>query len=195
MPGKAARHPTLQVHSVTPKRWRDLETLFGERGAYGGCWCMWWRISRAEFSSNGNRGNRQGMKRLVRTGRVPGLLAYVRGEPVAWVSVGPRETFGALERSRTLKRVDDRAVWSVVCFVVAKPYRGMGLMTALLRAAIDYAKRRGARIVEGYPIEVGASLSGYSGFTGVASTFRKAGFVEVSRASVRQPIMRYFIRG
>jgi len=161
MPGKALRRPAVEVYPVTPERWRDLETLFGERGAYGGCWCMWWRISRAEFSSNGNRGNRQEMKRLV----------------------------------DTLKRVDDRAVWSVVCFVVAKPYRGTGLMTPLLRAAVDYAKRHGARIVEGYPIEVGGRLSGYSGFTGVASTFRKTGFVEVSRASVRQPIMRYFIRG
>ncbi|KRT76662.1 MAG: N-acetyltransferase GCN5 [Armatimonadetes bacterium CSP1-3] len=195
MPGKALRRPAVEVYPVTPERWRDLETLFGERGAYGGCWCMWWRISRAEFSSNGNRGNRQEMKRLVDSGQAPGLLAYVRGEPIAWVSVGPRETFSALERSRTLKRVDDRAVWSVVCFVVAKPYRGTGLMTPLLRAAVDYAKRHGARIVEGYPIEVGGRLSGYSGFTGVASTFRKTGFVEVSRASVRQPIMRYFIRG
>ena len=105
---------------------------------------MWWRIARAEFSSNGNRANRQAMKRLVRIGRVPGLLAYVRGEPIAWVSVGPRETFGALERSRTLKRVDDQPVWSVVCFVVAKPYRGTGLMAPLLRTAIDYAKRHGA---------------------------------------------------
>ena len=195
MPGKALRRPAVEVYPVTPERWRDLETLFGERGAYGGCWCMWWRISRAEFSSNGNRGNRQEMKRLVDSGQAPGLLAYVRGEPIAWVSVGPRETFSALERSRTLKRVDDRAVWSVVCFVVAKPYRGTGLMTPLLRAAVDYAKRHGARIVEGYPIEVGGRLSGYSGFTGVASTFRKTGFVEVSRASVRQSIMRYFIRG
>jgi len=195
MPGKAARHPTLQVHPVTPDRWRDLETLFGERGAYGGCWCMWWRISRAEFSSNGNRGNRQEMKRLVDSGQAPGLLAYVRGEPIAWVSVGPRETFSALERSRTLKRVDDQPVWSVVCFFVAKPYRGTGIMALLLRATVDYAKRHGARIVEGYPIEVGGRLSGYSGFTGVTSTFRKAGFVEVSRAAARQSVRRYFIRG
>src|SRR4030065_428434 len=149
------------------------------------------RFSRAEFSSNGNRGNRHEMKRLVDSGQAPGLLAYVRGEPIAWVSVGPRETFSALERSRTLKRVDDQPGWSVVCFFVAKPYRGTGIMALLLRATVDYAKRHGARLVEGYPIEVGGRLSGDSGFTGGASTLRKTGFVGVSRAPVRPAVVAY----
>lgn len=156
---------------------------------------MWWRVSRAHFSKNGNRGNRRALNTIVDSGQVPGLLAYVKGEPIAWCSIGPRETFPALERSRTLKRIDDRPVWSVVCFFVAKPYRRRGIMGPMLRAAIAYAKRHGARIVEGYPIELDGSLSGYSGFTGVAATFRKVGFVEVLRRSDRQPIMRYYIRG
>jgi GNAT superfamily N-acetyltransferase len=133
------------------------------------------------------------MGRLVATGRVPGLLAYRDGEPVAWVSVGPRETFAALERSRTLARVDDRPVWSVVCFFVARPYRGTGMMTLLLRAAVDFAQKHHARIVEGYPIDPGKGLAGYDGFTGVASAFRRAGFKEVARPSPRQRIMRYEI--
>lgn len=178
---------------VTPERWSDLEALFGERGAYGGCWCVWWRISRAEFSRNGNRGNRAALKSLVDEGIVPGLLAYRGEEPVAWVSVGPREDFTALERSRTLRRIDDRPVWSVVCFFMAKPYRGRGLMTPLLRAAVTYAKRHGARFVEGYPITPGAGLTGYAGFTGIVSTFRKAGFVEEARPNPRTRIMRKYL--
>jgi GNAT superfamily N-acetyltransferase len=87
--------------------------------------------------------------------------------------------------------VDDKAVWSIVCFFVAKPFRGRGLMERFLKAAVDYARERGAKIVEGYPIEPTGRLSGYSGYTGLVSSFRKAGFVEVLRRSERQPIMRY----
>lgn len=185
--------PDLEYHPVTADRWPDLERLFGERGAYGGCWCMWWRLTRSQFEKQTGQENRKALKALVDSGQVPGLLAYANGEAIAWCSVGPRETYPALERSRTLKRVDDKPVWSVVCFFVAKPFRGQGLMVKLLRAAVDYSKQHGARIVEGYPVEPKKPLSGYSGYTGVASAFRKAGFVEVHRRSEAQPIMRYFV--
>jgi len=155
---------------------------------------MWWRISRAEFSRNGNRGNRRALRTLVRAGTVPGMLAYRGGEPVAWVSLGPREDFAALERSTTLKRVDDQPVWSVVCFFVAKPYRGRGVMAPLLRAAVAYARRRGARLIEGYPIDPGDGLTGYAGFTGVVSAFRRAGFRQVARPTPRQYVMRLKLR-
>ena len=135
------------------------------------------------------------MKSIVDSGEVPGILAYARSEPVAWCSVAPRERFGSLERSRTLKRVDDQPVWSIVCFFVAKPFRGQGLMVTLLQAAIGYALDHGAKIVEGYPVEPRKALSGYSGYTGIASAFLKAGFVEVVRRSGHQPIMRYYIEG
>ncbi|TMD58205.1 MAG: GNAT family N-acetyltransferase, partial [Chloroflexi bacterium] len=68
--------PNIEFHPVTPERWHDLETLFGKSGAYGGCWCMWWRASRSEFEKQGNAGNRQALKNSVDAGEVPGLLAY-----------------------------------------------------------------------------------------------------------------------
>lgn len=182
--------PTLEFHPVTPERWPDLEKFFG-RGGHGGCWCMWWRLKQSEFTKQTGEQRKQGMKAIVDSGEIPGLLAYVGGEPIAWCSIGPRESFGRLERSPKLKRVDDQPVWSIVCFLVAKPYRGKGLMRRFLKAAVDYAKSRGAKIIEGYPIEPIAGLSGFSGYMGVASSFRKAGFVEVLRRSERQPIMRY----
>ena len=186
--------PNIEFHPVTPERWHDLETLFGKSGAYGGCWCMWWRASRSEFEKQGNAGNRQALKNSVDAGEVPGLLAYAEDQPVGWCSVAPRETFSSLERSRTLKRVDDLPVWSVVCFYVAKSYRYKGLMVRMLEAAINYAKEQGAKIVEGYPVEPkSSSLPPVSSFTGVLSTFQETGFVEVARRSERRPIMRYFI--
>ena len=194
MTSEAASRLNFHVLPVTPDRWPDLETLFGEQGAYGGCWCMWWRLKQSEFSRQTGQGNKQALKAIVDSGEVPGLLAYVGSQPIAWCSVGRRESFGRLERSRTLKRVDDEPVWSIVCFFIARPFRGQGVMAKLLRAAVEYARQHGARIVEAYPVEPEKSLSGYAGYTGVASTFLKAGFAEAARRkSGRQPIMRYFV--
>jgi GNAT superfamily N-acetyltransferase len=185
----------VEFHPVTPERWGDLERLFGEHGAYGGCWCMWFRLRRRDFDRNSGEQNRQAMRDIVDSGGVPGLLAYAGDEPVGWASLSPREEFAHLEHSRILWRVDDQPVWSVVCFVVDERFRGQGLMTELLQASIDYARQRGARIVEGYPVEPRKRLTGYSGFAGVASTFRRAGFVEVARRSPDRAIMRYYIEG
>jgi len=181
--------PALEVHPATPERWPDLEKLFGKHGASSGCWCMWWRLPRAQFQQQAGQKNKEALKAIVDSGEPPGLLAYAEGEAIGWCSVGPRQVFGALERSRTLKRVDDEPVWSVVCFFVAKPYRGRGVMLPLLTAAVEYARAHGAKIVEGYPVEPTQRLSGDRGYSGVASAFRKAGFVEVLRRGER-PIMR-----
>jgi len=184
--------PALQVHPVTPERWPDLEKLFGERGASSGCWCMFWRLPRAQFQRQAGEKNKEALRAIVDSGEPPGLLAYAEGEPIAWCSVGPRPAFTALERSRTLKRVDDAPVWSVVCFFVAKPFRRRGVMVPLLTAAVEYARAHGAKIVEGYPVEPTKRLSGDRGYTGVVSAFRRAGFVEVLRRGAR-PIMRCFL--
>jgi GNAT superfamily N-acetyltransferase len=181
----------LEFHPVTPERWGDLEKLFGEHGAGGGCWCMWWRLTRSQFWQQRGQKNKEALKAMVDSGQAPGLLAYAHGEPIAWCSVGPRETYPALERSRTLKRVDDKPVWSIVCFFVARPFRGRGLMVPLLKAAIAYAKEYGAKIVEGYPVEPTKRLPWGSGYMGLAPAFREVGFVEVLRRSETRSIMRY----
>ena len=168
--------------------------MFGEQGACGECWCMWWRLKRSEFAKQTGRKNKRMMRRIVDSGEVPGLLAYVDGEPGGWCSVAARETFPVLDRSSTLKRIDDKPVWSVVCFYVARPFRSKGLMTSLLNAALEYAKKQGAKIVEGYPIEPkGRRMSGSEGFTGLVPVFRRAGFVEAIRRSENRPIMRYLV--
>lgn len=194
MSSKPASQLGLEYYPVTTERWQDLLTLFGANGAYAGCWCMWWRSTRSEFGRRGGQGNKEALKALVDAGEIPGLLVYANGQPIGWCSIAPREAFPSLERSRTLKRVDDKPAWSIVCFFVAKPYRRLGLMVNLLQAAVEYAKQRGAKIVEGYPIETKESnLPSVSSFTGIASAFAEAGFVEVLRRSEHRPIMRYFL--
>ncbi|MEM2103002.1 MAG: GNAT family N-acetyltransferase [Candidatus Bathyarchaeia archaeon] len=148
MPQKQPDTPNLQFYPLTPERWADLEKLFRPRGACGGCWCMWWRLPRSQFMKQRGDENRKALKNLVETGEVPGILAYAEDKPVGWCAVAPREFYSALERYRILKRVDDKPVWSIVCFFVAKSWRGIGVTIQLLKAAVDYVKRHGGKIVE-----------------------------------------------
>jgi len=152
---------------------------------------MWWRVVAKEWKADGGESNRRAMRRLVRKGEEPGLLAYDGKEPVGWCSVGPREAYQRLERSRTLERVDERPVWSVNCFFVARSHRRRGVTSTLLRAALTYAKKRGARILEGYPNEPGKSWPDAYAYTGLATVFRKTGFREVARPSRTRRIMRH----
>jgi GNAT superfamily N-acetyltransferase len=187
------RPPTLEVHPLTVQRWDDLEDLFGPRGC-GGCWCMWWRLKRSTFEEHKGEGNRQAFKAIVEAGRVPGLLAYAAGQAVGWCAVAPRESYMSLERSRILKRVDAQPVWSVVCFFVRKGYRRQGVTTALLRAAVEYVREQGGSIIEGYPVEPRqGQMPDPFVYTGLASTFRKVGFVECQRRSETRPIMRLYL--
>ncbi len=183
------------VQALTAERWRDFTALFGRNGACGGCWCMYWRQTHAEFERQKGAANRRAMNALVRAGEVPGLLAYVDGEPAGWCCVGPRESFGRLARSRILAPVDEEPVWSIVCFFVARARRGRGLTVRLLEAAKVHARRGGARILEGYPVEPRQSPAPPTFvYTGLATAFSQAGFTEVARRSPTRPIMRCRLR-
>jgi GNAT superfamily N-acetyltransferase len=180
----------LEFHPVTPDRWEDFVSVFGQNGACSGCWCMYWRSPRKEWLTQTNDFNRSGIKSLVDTGREPGLLAYVDSVPAAWVSVGPRSDFPMLNTSRVLAPVDDQPVWSIVCFFIHRKYRRTGLMQPLIAAAVDYARSKGARIVEGYPTEPGKKVEAGSMYLGAVSAFKEAGFTEVARRSATHPIFR-----
>jgi GNAT superfamily N-acetyltransferase len=184
----------LEFHPLTSGRWSDFEKLFGEHGACGGCWCMWWRLKRSDFERQKGEDNRRAMKILVHSGEVPGLLAYAGDVPVGWCSVAPRDNFPVLNRSRVLKKIDEIPVWSVVCFFINKNYRNRGLSVRLLRAAIEYVKQQGGAVLEGYPVEPKTDIMPAAfAWTGLASAFKKAGFVEVVRRSQTRPIMRFSI--
>jgi GNAT superfamily N-acetyltransferase len=181
-------------HPLTPRRWRDAEALFGPRGACGGCWCMYWRLPRSDWTAGKPGGNKRAFQTLVSAGGTPGVLAYAGGEPVGWCSVAPRAVYPSLARARVLKPVDDSPVWSISCLFIARPHRRRGLSPQLLKAAAAFARRKGARIVEGYPIDPAQGLPDAFVWTGLASAFRRAGFREVARRSPTRPIMRLDLR-
>ena len=185
-----ARRKSTRIVPVTPERWADLETLFGEKGACAGCWCMWMRLPTAEFRRGKGAGNRRALRALVAK-RPPGLIGYVDGVPAGWVAVAPREEYVRLENSRVLEPVEGERVWSAPCFFIGREHRGSGLTAALLEAAAVYAARNGASAIEGYPnvnrAERQPPAFVWSGFE---STFQRAGFAEIARRSPTRPILR-----
>jgi GNAT superfamily N-acetyltransferase len=183
----------LSFHPLTQKLWRDFELLFGRNGACGGCWCMYWKLRGKAFSENTGDTARQMQKAIVDSKTTPGFLAYSEGYPVGWIAVEPRSAYPKLAHSRILKPVDDQPVWSITCFFVERKHRRKGITVELLKAAIEYVKKQGGKIVEGYPVDAQQGQADAFVFTGMASAFRKAGFVEVARNSPTRPIFRYVI--
>jgi GNAT superfamily N-acetyltransferase len=192
---RATARATLEFAPLTPKRWPDLAQLFGPNGACGGCWCQWFKRSTDEFKRMKGGANRRAFKREVDAGARPGLIAYDAGQPVGWCAVQPREAYPMLARSRTLAAVDDRSVWSITCLFVKAGHRRKGISLALIEAAKDFVAARGGRLLEAYPKDPRSGFNGANSmWTGVASTFRAAGFHEVARRSPIRPIMRFELR-
>jgi len=183
----------VKIVPLTEQNWRDFEKLFGEKGACGGCWCMYWRQTAREYQDNKGENNRKAMKKLARQPVSPGLLAYVNDIPAGWCSVSARSSFKRLGYSKILKPVDDKTVWSLPCFFIAKPFRNKGLSRNLINAAIDYCKSKGAKILEAYPVEPNGKQPDVFMYTGIFSAFKKTGFEEVARRSDTRPIVRKWI--
>jgi len=151
---------------------------------------MTWRLSRAEFRANEGAGNRAAMRALVHAGQQPGVLLYEDGRAIAWCAVAPREEYIRLGASKVWAPVDGKKVWSVRCFFVDKKARGKGVSVEVLKAAVEFARSKGAEIVEGYPQELKEKLPPAFVWMGVMPTFQHAGFHEVARRSPKKPIMR-----
>jgi GNAT superfamily N-acetyltransferase len=180
-----------EIEAVTAERWDDLATLFGPRGAVSGCWCMYFKQTTAEFDACHGDANRAALEAIVRRGDEPGLLAYADGRLAGWVAVEPRDRYGRILRSPTVKPVDDlEGVWAIPCFFVGKAHRGRGLAGALLDAAVAHAAAHGATAVEGYPVQPGPDPDPLGLYYGTVGMFAAAGFAELAARSPRRRIMR-----
>jgi GNAT superfamily N-acetyltransferase len=182
----------LSFHPLTPDRWDDLERLFGpERGADSGCWCMFWRMTRAEFDALGKPGRKAAFRKLVKSGAPLGILAYEGERPVGWCAVAPRAATPGLDRSPICKAVDAAPVWSITCFFIEPKLRRQGVMAALIDAAAKQARRAGARLVEAYPKDTGGTrIDSAAAYMGAIEPFRACGFHEVARRRPKRPVLR-----
>ncbi|MEV4415473.1 GNAT family N-acetyltransferase [Catellatospora sp. NPDC049609] len=197
-----ADEPVITVVPANEVTWEQLQTVFGKRGGAAQCQCQriklgdgrWWHMSveaRAQLlREETDCGHPE-------SDRTSGLVAFLDGEPVGWCAVEPRTAYRRLLNSRVpwAGRYEDRAddsVWTVACFVTRAGYRRRGVSRALARAAVDFARERGAQAVEGYPIIVqpGQEVAWGELNVGSRSTFEAAGFTEVSRPSHRRAVMR-----
>ena len=167
----------MDIVPASPDVWPAIVELFAAGGDPKWCWCQYWRKPGSSWTNADVDANRADLRRLVEKAPAPGLVALVDGAAVGWVGLGPREDFPRLTRSRTLPTLPGEGVWSINCFVVARGHRRRGVARRLLQAAVEYAGRHGARIVEGVPVETGGDRMPSAGaYTGTRSMFDGAGF-------------------
>ena len=188
---------TFEARPLTPETFGDLEALFDLPGGsiVRGCWCMYYRrTGPVPVGAAAGAGNKADLCAMVDDGVVPGLVGYVDGQPVGWISLGPREDYLKLRRSPVMKPVDDAEVWSIVCTFVAKAHRGRGLQHRLLAAALGFARDNGVRLLEAYPVDKPGRSHDDFMFFGSRHLYEKAGFTEVVRRSPTRVVMRRRLR-
>jgi GNAT superfamily N-acetyltransferase len=202
----AAMDPPITAERLTiipanEASWEDLAAIFSAREA-SRCLCQrfkiieWiWRDSTLEERTD---------RFLAQTGcddpnakTTSGLVAYVDDEPAGWVAVEPRTAYPKLRTSRVHfsgrdEDKDDDGIWAVTCFVIRKEFRGRGLTYPLAKATIDFARQRGARALEGYPMitQPGKVITWGELHVGARQVFEDAGFVEITHPTARRVVMR-----
>lgn len=198
----------ITVVSANEASWGDLQTILGTRGEAPRCQCQRYKLRPREFFAGfpaTERADR--LRRQTRCGdadadTTSGLVAYLDGEPVGWCAVEPRPAYVGLVRNNRVPwagRAQDRtdaSVWAVTCLLTRVGYRKRGVTYALAKAAVDFARARGATALEGYPMitESGAVTTWGELHVGALSVFTDAGLREVSRPSKRRVVVRIDFR-
>jgi GNAT superfamily N-acetyltransferase len=185
----------LTIEPLAKKNWNKFVKLFSDKGACGNCWCMYYRLSKADFQvGKVDEGNKRAMKEVVWKDKPAGLLGLIDEQAIAWCAFAPREDFIKLENSRVHKRIDNKEVWSIPCFFIDKKFRRSGVSVQLLKGAIKYAKENGIKIIEAYPaIPTQDNIPDSFAWIGLFKSFERAGFEIVDRTSKNRPMVRYYV--
>jgi GNAT superfamily N-acetyltransferase len=186
----------IDVRPLTKSRWKDVVELFSRPGASipRGCWCMYYRKAGGHGGVGPADANKRALKSLVDRGYVPGLIGYEDSRPVGWISLSPREDYPKLQRSPVMKPVDEKPVWSIVCFFVDKEARGKGVSEKLLKGAMQYARSRGATLLEAYPVDKDEPSHPDFMWFGAKGMYDRIGFKEVARRKESRPVVRKAVR-
>jgi GNAT superfamily N-acetyltransferase len=176
----------VEVRPLTGESWDALAELFRAGGDPRWCWCQFWRLRSKDFAALKVPQLRKRLHDQASSDQPPGLVAFDGDRAVGWVSLGPRADFERIVRSKVIPTIDDRPVWSIVCFAVSSTARGQGVARTLLEAAVDHARSLGAQALEAYPVRLGdaEAINPDAAFTGTLPMFERAGFrVVADRAS------------
>ncbi len=197
----ARAQPAISVVPANEASWEDLQKVFGTRGPAATCQCQRYKLRRREsFRSFPAEERAHRLREQADCGHpesdaTSGLLAYLDGEPVGWCAVEPRTAYEGLVRNNRVPwagRAEDKTdgrVWAVTCFFIRVGFRKRGISRALARAAVDFARERGARAIEGYPMTTKNAILEEL-HVGTEGVFAAAGFTEVSRPTLRRVVMR-----
>jgi GNAT superfamily N-acetyltransferase len=178
---------SVEILPATTERFDDAEHALTGGGDGASCQCQWWTLTNAAFQRASVDERTTLLREQLDDDPAPALIAYVDGEAAGWVRVGPRTRQQRILRTKAIiaatdEPLDASDVWAVSCFVVRREHRGAGLNRQLLAAAIDHARRGGARVIEAYPIDPTARrTSANELYHGVLSVFEDAGFTVVAR--------------
>jgi ribosomal protein S18 acetylase RimI-like enzyme len=188
---------TFTTKPLSAATWPDLEAVFNARGCSvaRGCWCMFYRKTGSVEWGNTDYAklkekNRKALKSLADKGEQVGLIGYEDGVPCGWISFGPREDFARLANSTIMKPVDDKPVWSVICFVVPSEFRKQGVAKRLLDAAVAFCRKKKVKLLEAYPVDKAGRSADGSMWFGAKSMFDAAGFEEIARRKATRPVVR-----
>jgi GNAT superfamily N-acetyltransferase len=191
----------MSVVPANEASWEDLQTVFGSRGVATRCqWQRYKLAPRESFASfpaeeRAHRLRRQTDCGHPESGTTSGLVAYLDGEPVGRCAVERRTAYGGLLRNNRVpwaNRAEDKTdegVWAVTCLFTRAGFRKRGVSRALARAAVGFARERGARAIEGYPTTTKHVILEEL-HVGTEGVFANAGFAEVSRPTLRRVVMR-----
>jgi GNAT superfamily N-acetyltransferase len=191
----------VRVVPANEVSWADLQAVFGTRGDPSRCFCQRYKMApRESWASVGAEALAGRLREQTECGNprsstTSGLVAFLDGEPVGWCAVEPRPAYPRMLRDMRvpwegrIEDKDDEGVWAVTCFVTRTGHRKRGISHALARAAVDFARDRGARALEGYPI-ITKDLIASELYVGTVGAFEAAGLTEVSRPTIRRVVMR-----
>ncbi len=180
----------LNFQPLNQSNFNDFESLFKEKVACQGCWCMHCRLPAEEFEKNKGNGNRLAIKALVDSGKIPGVLVYNNKEAIGWCSFGDRSNFPSLSKPKDIEIVPDKNAWIISCLFIRQKWRRRGVKRALFEYLIDYSTQKGAQVLEGYTCN--SNFSRYPdafAFKGIIKAYKAVGFSEVEND--KRPIMRY----
>ena len=192
----------LTVVAANEAPWEDIEKVFGAPDPHG-CQCQRLKLGRFEWMPEPQEVRAAHLREQTSAPETSGLIAYLEQEPVGWCAVEPRTAYPLLLTNRSpvpwqgrTEDRDDNTVWALTCFVVRPGFRRQGVSAALVVAAVEHARSRGARALEGYPMitHPGKEITWGELYVGSRSIFVEAGFSEVSQPTLRRVVMRIDLR-